>query len=102
MNIHTVDTDRLDHPGAVEYFTRNAHRLAACRALLELLSIPFPGWARRDISGRAAANRDAIAAFRADNPQTLYQETMRKVAQHTSRLPAKDEKAGHIDTSFLG
>jgi hypothetical protein len=55
--------------------------------MLDLLSIPLPDWAARDISGRAAANRNAMAAFRADNPETLHQATMRKVREHTARLP---------------
>jgi hypothetical protein len=67
----------LTNPGVVEYFSSNAHRMAACRALLDLLSIPLPDWATRDISGRAAARRNAIAAFRADNPETLHERTIR-------------------------
>src|SRR5437870_13591215 len=76
MNLHTVDTDRLNHPGAVDYFTRNAHRLAAVRALLQTLSLPFPDWAQREPSGRAATSRKIIAAFREDHPETLHQLTM--------------------------
>jgi hypothetical protein len=75
----------LNHPGVVEYFSRNAHRMAACRALLELLSIPLPDWATRDISGRAAARRNVIAAFRADFPETLHQRTTRLNAERTTR-----------------
>jgi len=82
-----VDTDRLNHPGVSNYFTRNPHRLAAVRAMLDLLSIPFPGWAERDISGRAAANRNMLAAFRADNPETLHQATMRKSGHSDTRFP---------------
>ena len=51
--------------------------MAAFRALLELISIPLPDWAKRDISGRAAARRNVIAAFRDDNPETLNERTMR-------------------------
>ena len=49
-----------------DYFTSNPHRLATARAMLDLLSIPFPPWAKRDISGRAAANRDMLSAFHQD------------------------------------
>ncbi len=69
--------DTLNNPHVAEYFTRNPHRLAACRAMLDLLTIPLPDWAARDISGRAAATRNALAAYRTDNPETLYEATMR-------------------------
>lgn len=91
MTFCPVDPDRLNHPKAAEYFSRNPHRMAAVRAMLDLLSIPFPTWAERDISGRAAANRNMLAAFRTDNPETLAQATARKLREH-----------GQIDTSFLG
>ena len=74
----TVAVDGLNNPTVAEYFTRNPHRLAAFRATLDLLSIPLPDWAERDISGRAAATRNAMAAFRADNRETLHEATMRK------------------------
>ncbi|WP_033075484.1 hypothetical protein [Sphingopyxis sp. MWB1] len=51
-----------------DYFTRNGNRIAACRAMLDLLGIPYPDWARRDASGRAAQHKAMVAAFRADNP----------------------------------
>lgn len=73
-----IDPDRLNSSAVADYFTRNPHRLAAARALLDLLSIPLPDWAVRDISGRAAATRNAMRAFRTDNPETLHQATMRK------------------------
>jgi hypothetical protein len=79
--------DQLNNPAVADYFTRNPHRLAACRALLDLLSIPLPSWAVRDISGRAAATRNIMRAFRADNPETLYQATVRKSRECASRLP---------------
>ena len=90
MNIIPVDPDRLTHPGVAAYFTRNPHRMAAVRAMLDLLSIPFPNWAERDISGPGAA-RNMLAAYRADNPETLAQATARKLRER-----------GVIDTSFLG
>ena len=78
-----VTVDGLNNPAVADYFTRNPHRLAACRALLDLLGIPLPDWAARDISGRAAATRNAMEAFRADNPETLHQATMRKAGKPT-------------------
>ena len=95
MNLHTVDTDRLNHPGAVEYFTRNAHRLAAVRALLQTLSLPFPDWAQREPSGRAATSRKIIAAFREDHPETLHQLTMRHSREAAARLPGRDGGERH-------
>jgi len=77
----TVTIDGLNNPAVAEYFTRNPHRLAACRAMLDLLSIPLPDWAARDISGRAAATRNAMTAFRADNPETLAEATARKTGR---------------------
>lgn len=71
----------LNTPGAVEYFSGNAHRMAACRALLELLAVPFPDWAQRDLSGRAAARRDVIAAFREEHRETLHQRTVRLASE---------------------
>ena len=60
---------KLHLPGVVDYFTRNPHRMAALRALLDLLAIPLPDWAKRDLSGRGAASRNLMAAFKADNPR---------------------------------
>jgi hypothetical protein len=74
----TVAVDGLNNPVVHEYFTRNPHRLAAFRATLDLLSIPLPDWAERDVSGRAAATRKTMAAFRADITETLHEATMRK------------------------
>ena len=103
MTVCPVDTNRLTHPGAADYFTRNPHRMAAVRAMLDLLSIPFPEWAERDISGRAAANRNMLATFRADNPETLHQATVRRQEEHATRLPKAGDPlaSAPIDTSFL-
>lgn len=95
MPIDPAALGRLNHPGVVDYFARNPHRLAACRALLDLLSIPLPEWAKRDISGRAAARRNVIAAFKADNPEPRS-STLARRKDNTS---AKDRD--RIDTSFL-
>jgi hypothetical protein len=87
LNIDPAVAGILNLPGVVDYFTPNAHRMAAFRATLELLSIPLPDWAVRDISGRAAARRDAIAAFRQDNPETLHDRTMRRNSERTRESP---------------
>lgn len=81
-----VPTDGLNNPAVADYFTRNPHRLAAARAMLDLLSIPLPDWAARDISGRAAATRNAMTAFRADNPETLAEATARKTGRPTETV----------------
>jgi hypothetical protein len=52
-----------------------------------MLGIPLPDWATRKPSG-PKPGKAIMAAFRADNPETFYEATMRKVAEHTSRLPA--------------
>lgn len=82
----------LNHPGVIDYFSRNAHRMASFRALLELLSIPLPDWATRDISGRAANRRNVIAAFREEHPETLRQRTMRLQGERTG-MKASDTAA---------
>ena len=89
MNL-TIDTGVFDTPEAEAYFGKADHRiLCGCRATLEMLGIPLPEWAMRKPTGPKPGNRIA-AAFRADNPETLHQATMRKAAEHTARLPAKD------------
>lgn len=60
---------RLEHPSISAYFTGNGHRMAAIRALLDLMNMPYPAWAARGISGVSSAKRDAVVAFIADNPQ---------------------------------
>jgi hypothetical protein len=68
MTIELAIISRLNEPEIADYFTRNPHRMAAFRVLLDLLSIQLPGWAKRGISGRAATRRNIMAAFRADYP----------------------------------
>lgn len=62
--LHALRTN----PHLADYFSGNSNRMAACRLMLELLGIPFPRWAVRDASGRAAQHKAMVAAFRADNP----------------------------------
>ncbi|KTE23899.1 MULTISPECIES: hypothetical protein [unclassified Sphingopyxis] len=66
-----LDALRND-PGLADYFRRNRARMAACRAMLDLLRIPYPDWALRDISGRGAQHRDMIAMFNRDNPHERF------------------------------
>ena len=87
MTIDPAVAGILNLPGVVDYFSPNAHRMAAFRATLDLLNIPLPDWAIRGISGRAAARRDTIAAYRADNRETFHEATMRKSAEHKAKLP---------------
>ncbi|WP_226660579.1 hypothetical protein [Alteriqipengyuania lutimaris] len=61
-------SDRLSDPRVRAFFTQNRHKQAATRALLELLNIPLPDWAERNLSGRAGATQAAMMRFRADNP----------------------------------
>ena len=63
-----IISDRLADPELERFFTHNAHRRAATRALLELLGVPLPSWAQRHVNGRSAATKAALARYRADNP----------------------------------
>lgn len=60
--------DRLADPRVADYFTGNGHRLAAARALIDLMDLPTPNWAIRSPSGRAAVTAAAMSRFKADNP----------------------------------
>ena len=61
-----------NNPDLADYFTGNGNRIAACRAMLDLLGIPYPSWAQREASGRAAQHKAMITAFRDDNPHQRY------------------------------
>ena len=61
-------SDRLSDPALERFFNHNAHRRAATRSLLELLGVPLPSWAERNVSGRTAATKAALSRFKADNP----------------------------------
>lgn len=92
MNI-TIDTGVFDTPQAEEYFTKADHRiLCGCRAALEMLGIPLPDWAQRKPTGPKPGHR-IMAAYRADNPETLAEATMRKSREAASRLPSNPEQA---------
>jgi hypothetical protein len=87
MNI-TIDTGVFDTPQAEEYFTKADHRiLCGCRAALEMLGIPLPEWAQRKPTGPKPGHR-IVAAYRADNPETLAEATIRKSREAASRLPS--------------
>jgi hypothetical protein len=88
----TVDTGVFDTPEAEAYFSKADHRiLCGCRATLEMLGIELPDWAKRKPTG-PKPGKAIIAAYRADNPETLHEATMRKVADHQARLPVKPEE----------
>jgi hypothetical protein len=59
---------RLADPRIEAHFTKNAHKQAATRELLELFDVPLPGWARRSLSGPAARNKAMMDRFKADDP----------------------------------
>ena len=61
-------SDRLSDPTLERFFNHNAHRRAATRSLLELLGVPLPHWAERNVSGRTAATKAAWSAWKRDNP----------------------------------
>lgn len=61
--------DRLNDPRVEQYFTQNRHKQSATRGLLDLLGVPLPEWAARNLSGRAGATKAAMNRFKADNPQ---------------------------------
>ena len=61
-----------DNKDLIRYFSGNGHRMAACRAMLDLLDIPAPGWAYRNPSGRAAQTATMVASFRDDNPYVRF------------------------------
>lgn len=100
MNV-TVDTSALDTREAEQYFTKNEHRMASFRGALELLGLPFPAWAMRKPSGRKPSISVA-SAYRADNPETLHEATMRKAQEHNARRPEDPLLSAPLDTSFLG
>jgi len=62
-------SDRLNDPRVEQFFTLNRHKQAATRGLLDLLGVPLPDWAQRNLSGRAGAAKAAVDRFRADHPQ---------------------------------
>ncbi|MEQ8411424.1 MAG: hypothetical protein RIC51_05215 [Erythrobacter sp.] len=59
---------RLEQPEIEEFFIHGPHRKAATRALLDLLGVPLPHWAQRNIGGRAAVTKAAMNRFREDHP----------------------------------
>lgn len=106
--IITIDTNVLDTTEASDYFTKADHRiLCGCRATLEMLGIPLPEWAQRKPSG-PKPGQTIMAAYRAENPETLHEATMRKSKESASRVLAKAPAfidpltSTPIDTSFLG
>ena len=92
----TIDTGVFHTPDAADYFTRADHRiLCGCRATLEMLGIPLPDWAQRKPTG-PKPGKAILAAYRADNPETLHEATMRKAADHKARVPANADNPGIV------
>lgn len=60
--------DRLCDPKVEAFFSSNRHKKSATRGLLDLLGVPLPEWAERNLSGRAAVMKAAMNRFRADYP----------------------------------
>lgn len=60
--------DVLNDPQVEEYLAGNRHRLATTRAILEMLQLPFPAWAKRSVTGRTDSTRSLMARFHQDNP----------------------------------
>jgi hypothetical protein len=88
MNV-IVDTGVFDAPDASEYFSKADHRiLCGFRVALEMLGIPLPEWAQRKPTGPKPGKAIA-AAYRADNPESLFEATMRKAGEHKARLPGR-------------
>ena len=67
-------TERLDDPRIEAFFTKNKHKQAATREVLDLLGVPLPSWARRNLSGRAAASKAAMDRLRDDNPEYVARQ----------------------------
>lgn len=61
-----------NNPDVAEYLTGNGHRIATCRAMLDLLCIPYPAWAKRGLSGRAGHRKAIMKACNQDNPHVRY------------------------------
>lgn len=59
-------------PDMIDYYRRNGNRMAACRTMMDLLSIDYPTWAYRDPSGRAAQNAAMVYRFKQDNPHARF------------------------------
>ena len=61
-----------NNPDVAAYFTGNDHRIATCRAMLDLLCIPYPDWAKRGLSGRAGHRKAVMQAYNRDNPHVRF------------------------------
>ena len=95
----SINLGVLYGPGAEAYFTKSDPRIrCGCRATLEALGIPLPDWAKRKPTG-PKPGRAIAAAFRADNPETLHQATMRRKMELT-RQPAANPAAADAPASL--
>lgn len=95
-SIATINIGVLETPQARDYFSKADHRImCGCRATLEMLGIPLPDWARRKPTG-PKPGRAIAAAFRADNPETLYEATLRRSRERTDRLPSLTDRHAKV------
>lgn len=75
----TVNDELLNSQAAKDYFSRADSRvMIGVRAVLEMLSIPVPEYAKRKPTGRPPS-RAVTAAFKVDHP-----------GEHTRSRPAPD------------
>lgn len=90
--MHPIDIGRLEHPAVRDYLTNSDRRIqAGARFVIDTLEIPFPNYFERRPAGRPFANR-VMADFRKDNPETLYEATMRKSREHAARLHSREQQ----------
>ena len=76
-----IDVDRLDNPAVKDYLTNADRRvITGVRFLMELFNLRYPDYLNRRPAGRPLAKR-IMAEFRKDNPETLYEATMRKAGR---------------------
>ena len=59
-------------PDMIDYYRRNGNRMAACRTMMDLLSIDYPEWAYRDPYGRGAQAKTSAYNFHRDNPHVRF------------------------------
>lgn len=85
--MHPIDIGRLEHPAVQTYLSTADRRIkAGARFIFDTLEIPYPSYLERRPAGRPLA-KSVMDAFRADNPETLYETTMRKRRECAARLP---------------
>ena len=90
--MHPIDLGRLEHPAVREHLTNADRRTkAGARFIFDAFDIPYPDYLERKPAGRPFANR-VMEAYRADNPESLYEATMRKSRNCGDRLPHREAR----------